>query len=225
MTATISYFVTAIVCLITAFVIQRIYRKEKLRNAESMSLQGIKWFGLAIFSWGLGAFINLILVNGFQIDEQDKLIIYLGVVFSLLNSLFIVMSLPSIEHQGKRNLVIRIVERFTQKEVFFIFGGILFMIAFVFLVSFYNTNQVNASNNVIWLIDIPISLVVAFALLNELNKAFKNRGMRFMYLPTFSLFLLIIIAVTHRIVPNEKIPDFITPEGWSLLGVITALSF
>ncbi|NQY05348.1 MAG: hypothetical protein HRT68_03845 [Flavobacteriaceae bacterium] len=225
MTALISYYVTAIVCLITAFVIQRIYFKEKIRNAESMSLRGIKWFGLAIFSWGLGALINLILVDGFSIDTNDKLIISLGVFFSLINSLFILMSLPSIEHQGKRNLVIRIIERFTEKEVFFIFGGILFMIAFVFVVSFYNSNQDASSNSVIWLIDIPISLVVAFALLNELNKAFKNRGMRFMYLPTFSLFLLIIVAVTHRIIPETTAANYMSAEVWSLLGVITALSF
>jgi Na+/alanine symporter len=31
------------------------------------------------------------------------------------------MSLPSIEHQGPKNLVIQIIERFSEKEVFIIF--------------------------------------------------------------------------------------------------------
>lgn len=225
MLATVSYYITAIVCCIAAFVIQRIYYKEKSKNNSSFSVQGIKWFALAIFSWGIGAIVNIILSRFFNVPNQDSIIVSFGVFFSLINSLFILMSIPSIEHYGKRNLVIRIIERFTNKEVFIIFGGILLMISSVFLISFYSNNQENASNNVIWLIDIPISIVVAFALLQELNKAFKNRGMRFMYIPTFALFLLIFIAVTHRIIPIEQTSNWVSETTWNLVGVITGLSF
>ena len=225
MLTTLSYYITAIVCIITAFVIQRVYFKEKRRHETALSIQGIKWFALAIFSWGLGALLNIILIDGFSFENTSELIVSLGVFFSLINSLFILMSIPSIEHHGKRNLVIRIIERFTNKEVFLIFGGILFMIASVFLISFYSNHQENSSSNVIWLIDIPISLVVAFALLQELNKAFKNRGMRFMYLPTFALFVLIIIAVTHRIIPIDQASSWMDIDTWNLLGVISGLSF
>jgi DNA-binding CsgD family transcriptional regulator len=225
MLATVSYYTTAIVCCIAAFVIQRIYYKEKKKNTSSISVQGIKWFALAILSWGIGASINLILIYFFNTKHQDTLIISLGVFFSLINSLFILMSIPSIEHHGKRNLVIRIIERFTNKEVFMIFGGILLMISSVFLISFFSNNQESSSSNVIWLIDIPISIIVAFALLQELNKAFRNRGMRFMYLPTYALFLLIIVAVTHRIIPVEYIKETISESTWSSIGVITSLSF
>ncbi len=225
MLATVSYYITAIVCCIAAFVIQRIYYKEKSNNESSISVQGIKWFALAIFSWGVGALINIILIGFFNVSSQGSLIISLGVFFSLLNSLFILMSIPSIEHYGKRNLVIRIVERFSNKEVFILFGGILFMISSVFLISFYSNNQDNASSNVIWLIDIPFSLLVAFALLQELNKAFKNRGMRFMYLPTFALFTLIVVAVTHRIIPIDQAVNWFSETTWYLIGVISGLSF
>jgi len=225
MLATVSYYITAIVCCIAAFVIQRIYYKEKSNNESSISVQGIKWFALAIFSWGVGALINIILIGFFNVSSQGSLIISLGVFFSLLNSLFILMSIPSIEHYGKRNLVIRIVERFSNKEVFILFGGILFMISSVFLISFYSNNQDNASSNVIWLIDIPFSLLVAFALLQELNKAFKNRGMRFMYLPTFALFTLIVVAVTHRIIPIDQAVNWFSETTWNLIGVISGLSF
>ncbi|PHS07154.1 MAG: hypothetical protein COA88_09150 [Kordia sp.] len=224
MSVTIVNYVTAIVCIITAFVIQRIYFKEKNRNASVSSLKGIKWFGLAIFSWGLGALVNILLINIFGFEANDKIVVSCGVLFSLLNSLFILMSLPSIEHSGKRNLAIQIIERFSEKEVFVIFGGILVMLASVFVLSLsINTNT--PSNSAIWLIDIPISLIVAFALLNELNKAFRNRGMKFMYLPTVALFLLILIAVIHRIIPNHVAVQLIDLEYWSLIGVITALSF
>lgn len=225
MLATVSYYITAIVCCIAAFVIQRIYYKEKSKNNSSISVQGIKWFALAIFSWGVGALLNIILSAFFGASNQGSLIVSFGVFFSLLNSLFILLSIPSIEHYSKRNLVIRIIERFTNKEVFIIFGGILFMISSVFLISFYSNNQENASNNVIWLIDIPISIIVAFALLQELNKAFKNRGMRFMYIPTFALFLLIIIAVTHRIIPVSQVENWFSETTWNLVGVISGLSF
>ncbi len=221
----LSYYITAIVCILTGFVIQRIYSKEKLRNAKAISIQGIKWFALAIFSWGLGALINIILISFFDVANEDKIIVSLGVFFSLINSLFILMSIPSIEHHGKRNLVIRIIERFTNKEVFMIFGGILFMISSVFLISFYSNSQQDASNNVIWLIDIPISLVVAIALLQELNKAFRKRGMRFMYLPTFALFVMIVIAVTHRIIPTEQAAEWMHIATWNMIGVIASLSF
>ncbi|WP_408041722.1 helix-turn-helix transcriptional regulator [Tenacibaculum amylolyticum] len=220
----VSNYITAIVCLVTAFVIQRVYIKEKLRDYNT-SVKGIKWFALAIFSWGLGAFLNLILVTILNIPQDHTLIISLGVFFSLANSLFILMSIPSIEHNQQRNLVIRIIERFSNKEVFIIFGGILMMIASVFLISFYSNSTNNTSNNVIWLIDIPISLVVAFALLQELNKAFSNRGMKFMYLPTFVLFVLIVIAVTHRIIPSEEVQKFFSIAAWNTLGIITSLSF
>lgn len=225
MVSAIGHYVTAIVCIITAFVIHRIYFKEKKRDASAVSLQGIKWFGLAIFSWGLGALINIILLSVVGLEENHKLIVSLGVLFSLFNSLFILMSLPSIEHSGKRNLVIKIIEQFTAKEVFVIFLAVFAMIASVFLVAFYNNNLDASSNSVIWLIDIPISLVVAFSLLNELNKAFRNRGMRFMYLPTVALFVLIVIAVLHRIVPNNQAEKIMQLSSWGFIGVLTALSF
>lgn len=224
MSITIVNYVTAIVCIITAFVIIRIYFKEQYRNASVASLQGIKWFGLAIFSWGVGALLNIILINIFGLEANDTIVVSCGVFFSLLNSLFILMSLPSIEHSGKRNLAIQIIERFSEKEVFIIFGGILVMLASVFVLSF-STNANSSSNSAIWLIDIPISLIVAFALLNELNKAFRNRGMKFMYLPTIALFLLILTAVIHRIVPNHVAAQLMDLSYWSLIGVITALSF
>lgn len=225
MISAIGYYVTAIVCIITAFVIHRIYYKEKKRHASAISLQGIKWFGLAIFSWGVGALVNIILISILQLEPNHKLIVSFGVLFSLLNSLFILMSLPSIEHSGKRNLVIQIIERFSEKEVFVIFTAILLMLGSVFLVSFYNNNLDASSNSVIWLIDIPISLVVAFSLLNELNKAFRKRGMKFMYLPTFALFLLIVIAVLHRIVPDNQAEKLMQISSWNFIGVLTALSF
>jgi len=225
MVSAIGYYVTAIVCVITSFVIHRIYYKEKRRQASAISLNGIKWFGLAIFSWGLGALVEIILISILGLEMNHKLIVSFGVFFSLINSLFILMSLPSIEHEGKRNLVIQIVERFSEKEVFVIFGGILLMLGSVFLVSFYTSTQDISNNSVIWLIDIPISLVVAFSLLNELNKAFRKRGMKFMYLPTFALFLLIVIAVLHRIVPDHQAIKLMELANWNFIGVLTALSF
>lgn len=225
MVSAIGYYVTAIVCIITSFVIHRIYYKEKRRRASVVSLNGIKWFGLAIFSWGVGALVDIILISILGLETNHKLIVSFGVFFSLINSLFILMSLPSIEHEGKRNLVIQIIERFTEKEVFVIFGVILLMLGSVFLVSFYTNTQDISNNSVIWLIDIPISLVVAFSLLNELNKAFRKRGMKFMYLPTFALFLLIVIAVLHRIVPDHQAIKLMELTNWNFIGVLTALSF
>ena len=225
MVSAIGYYVTALVCIITSFVIHRIYYKEKRRQASVVSLNGIKWFGLAIFSWGVGALVDITLISILGLETNHKLIVSFGVFFSLINSLFILMSLPSIEHEGKRNLVIQIIERFTEKEVFVIFGGILLMLGSVFLVSFYTSTQDISNNSVIWLIDIPISLVVAFSLLNELNKAFRKRGMKFMYLPTFALFLLIVIAVLHRIVPDHQAIKLMELANWNFIGVLTALSF
>jgi len=225
MVSAIGYYVTAIVCIITSFVIHRIYYKEKRRQASAISLNGIKWFGLAIFSWGLGALVEITLISILGLETNHKLIVSFGVFFSLINSLFILMSLPSIEHEGKRNLVIQIIERFSEKEVFVIFGGVFLMLGSVFLVSFYTSTQDISNNSVIWLIDIPISLVVAFSLLNELNKAFRKRAMKFMYLPTFALFLLIVIAVLHRIVPDHQAIKLMELSNWNFIGVLTALSF
>ncbi|WP_299437920.1 hypothetical protein [uncultured Aquimarina sp.] len=223
MYVTLEYYVTAIVCLITAFVIHRIYCKERIKNQSSISISGIKWFGLAIFLWGFGALINIILVQLIEIKTTHKVVIYMGVLISLANSLSILLSLPSIEHHKERNIVVRLVQRFSEKEFVTLFSGVLIMIAFVFIVTSYSNTEI--SNNFIWLIDIPISLIVAFALLNELNKAFANRTMKFMVFPCFLLFVLIVVAVTHRIIPQDKVLAFIDQEFWSLLGTITGLSF
>lgn len=223
MLATTVYAVTAIVCLITAVVIQRIFFKELQRGTSSKAIHGIKWFGWAIFIWGFGALFNLIAVAIYGIPATDRFVIYIGVLVSLLNSLFILLSLPSIEHTKKRSLVVRLVERFNEREFLIVFSGILIMIAFVFIVTSYNNTTI--SNNYIWLIDIPISLVVALALLNELNKAFANRRMRFMVLPVIVLFILIVIAVTHRIVPEEMLIDRIDQTLWESIGAVTSISF
>ncbi|WP_109298908.1 hypothetical protein [Aquimarina sp. AU474] len=223
MFTTIEYTVTAIVCLISAVVIQRIFSKEKLRRADQKAIEGIKWFGLAIFVWGLGALINLILVTGLQWSSTNKILIYLGVLVSLANSLFIILSLPSIEHQKKPGILVRLVERFSTDEFVGVYCGVLGMITFVFIASSYGNTEI--SNNFIWLIDIPISILVAISLLFELNKAFVGRQMKFMYLPTFVLFILIVIAVSHRMIPQDKVLQFIDQEFWSVLGSITAISF
>ena len=223
MFTTLEYAVTALVCLITAVVIQRIYKKEKNTHKLGADIEGIMWFGLAIFVWGLGALINLIMVSGIGWEPTHKILIYSGVAVSLCNSMFILLSLPSIEHQGKRNIVIRVVERFSEREFSTLFIGVMMMLAFVFLAASYTSDKV--SNSFIWLIDIPISIVVAFALLNALNRAFSNRNMRFMFLPSFVLFTLIVIAVTHRIIPQEAVPEGISITAWAMLGTVTALSF
>ncbi len=220
---TIEYTVTAIVCLISAVVIQRIFSKEKGRGADQKAIQGIKWFGFAIFVWGLGASVNLIMVTWFQWASTNKVLIYFGVLISLANSLCIILSLPSIEHQQQRGIIVRLVQRFSVREFVSLFCGVLGMIAFVFIASSYGNAEI--SNNFIWLIDIPISILVAISLLYELNKAFAGRQMKFMYLPTFMLFVLIIIAVSHRIIPQDRVLQFIDQEFWGILGSITAISF
>lgn len=219
----LEYAITAIVCLITAVVIQRIYKKEKRNGDHTNQIKGIMWFGLAIFIWGLGALLNLLSVSVFGWLPNAKFLIYSSVLVSLLNSLFILLSLPSIEYRGKHSIIIRLVERFSEKEFILIYLGIMSMLTFVFFAASYT--NVASSNSLIWLIDIPVSIVVAFALLNALNKAFSNRNMRFMYLPCFALFALIVIAVTHRIVPENRIPDFISETSWTFLGTVTAISF
>jgi len=219
----LEYAITAIVCLITAVVIQRIYKKEKKNDLGSEKVKGIMWFGLAIFIWGFGALLNLMTVSGFGWAPNNKLLTYLGVIISLLNSMFILLSLPSIEYKGEHSIIIRLVERFSEKEFISIYLGVMGMLTFVFFAASYS-NQV-ISNSLIWLIDIPISIAVAFALLNALNKAFNNRSMRFMVLPCLALFVLIVIAVTHRIVPENSVPDFISEASWSTLGAVTAISF
>ncbi len=220
---TIEYTVTAIVCLISAIVIQRIFSKEKLRGSDPKAIQGIKWFGLAIFVWGIGALVNLIMVIGLQWPSTHKMLIYFGVLISLANSLFIILSLPSIEHPQKPGIVVRLVQRFSVREFVGLFCGVLGMITFVFIATSYGNEEI--SNNFIWLIDIPISIFVAISLLYELNKAFVGRQMRFMYLPTFVLFVLIVIAVSHRMIPQDRVLQYIDQEFWAMLGSITAISF
>ncbi|WP_282080128.1 hypothetical protein [Aquimarina algiphila] len=220
---TIEYTVTAIVCLISAVVIQRIFSKEKLRGADAKAIQGIMWFGLAIFVWGLGALVNLIMVVALQWSPTNKVLIYFGVLISLANSLCIMLSLPSIEHPKKPGIIVRLVERFSAREFVSLFCGVLGMITFVFIAASYGNPEI--SNNFIWLIDIPISILVAISLLYELNKAFVGRQMKFMYLPTFALFVLIVIAVSHRMIPQDRVLQFIDQEFWRTLGSITAISF
>ncbi|MGS2726695.1 hypothetical protein ACU8DI_08800 [Psychroserpens sp. BH13MA-6] len=223
MSSTTEFMVTAIVCLISAMVIQRIFIKEKKRGTNQHAINGIKWFGLAIFVWGFGALLNLVYTQIFQWSLSHKILIYSGVLVSLANSLFILLSLPSIEHNHRRGIVVRLIERFSTKEFIGLYSGVLGMITFVFIASSYNNATI--SNNFIWLIDIPISIFVALSLLYELNSAFKSRQMTFMYLPTFVLFLLIVIAVSHRIIPQDQVVQIIDQKFWAIVGGITAISF
>ena len=221
MLSTIEYTVTAIVCLISAVVIQRIFVKERTKRQETQSVRGIKWFGLAIFVWGLGAFGNLVFPE--VLNLSSKFVVYWGVLISLANSLFILLSLPSIEHGKKQGIGVRLVERFTTKEFIMLYCGVLGMIAFVFVAMAYSNEDL--STNFTWLIDIPISIFVAVSLLYELNRAFVGRNMKFMYLPTFVLFILIIVAVSHRIIPQDQLVEVVDQDFWSVVGSITAISF
>jgi len=223
MLSTIEFTITAIVCIITAIVIQRIFIKERSRGTAKNSIQGIKWFGLAIFIWGFGAVLNLLFTEILNWSANNRIVIYTGVIISLANSLFILLSLPSIEHSKKRSFIVELVNRFGTKEFIGLYCGVMGMISFVFIAaSFTNTE---ASSNFIWLIDIPVSIFVAVSLLYELNSAFSARKMKFMLLPTFSLFLLILIAVCHRIIPQDRALEFLDQQFWAMIGSITAISF
>lgn len=219
----IEYSVTAIVCLLAAVVIQRVYSKEKQQVTDLTAIQGIKWFGWAIFVWGAGALFHLVMKMTFQWDNTNKILIYTGVLISLLNSLFILLCLPSIEHQHKKGIVVQLVERFSTPQFVRVYLSVLAMIGFVFLVT--TLNNTGLSNKLIWLIDIPVSIIVAFALLAQLNKAFNSRKMKFMVLPTFALFLLIVVAVSHRMIPEATFSSWFNLQQWELIGVIASLSF
>lgn len=223
MLSTIEFTITAIVCTITAIVIQRIFIKEKLRGTAKKSIQGIKWFGLAIFAWGFGAILNLIFTEIFNLRVTHQIVIYTGVVISLANSLFILLSLPSIEHSKSRSFIVKLVKRFGTKEFIGLYCGVMAMISFVFIAASYNNTGI--SNNFIWIIDIPVSIFVALSLLYELNSAFTSRKMKFMLLATFSLFGLILIAVSHRIIPQDRALEFLDQQFWAMTGSITAISF
>ncbi len=219
----LEYAITAIVCMITAIVIQRIYKKEHNAAGKKEGVTGILWFGWAIFVWGMGACITLLAVKGLGVSPSTSWLIYFGVCVSLLNSMFILLSLPSIEHTGRPSAVVRFVARFTEKEFIFLYGVIMAMLVFVFFAASYTNVAIDSA--LIWLIDIPISILVALALLQALNKAFFNRQMRFMVLPSTVLFILILIAVTHRIVPVNKVPEVLNNGTWELVGIVTAVSF
>jgi DNA-binding CsgD family transcriptional regulator len=219
-----TYSITALVCLLSAFIIQRVYLKEKKKHIKKREVAGIQWFGWAILIWGIDALLKTICVGGFEVAPNAQLLIYAGVAFSLLNSLFIVFSLPSIRHQYHRGIVVQLIQKFTFKQVLFLFFGVIFMMTFIF-VALSSLTKDAASNNYIWLIDIPISVVVALALLSELNKAFKERELPFMYFPSFILFLLIIIAVVHRVVAPEHLTNTFSIESWETIGVVTTISF
>lgn len=223
MLSTIEFTITAIVCTITAIVIQRIFIKEKLRGTAKKSIQGIKCFGLAIFAWGFGAILNLIFTEIFKLQFTHRIVIYTGVIISLANSLFILLSLPSIEHSKSRSFIVKLVKRFGSKEFIGLYCGVMAMISFVFIAASYN--NAGTSNNFIWLIDIPVSIFVALSLLYELNSAFTSRKMKFMLLATFSLFGLILIAVSHRIIPQDRALEFLDQQFWAMTGSITAISF
>jgi DNA-binding CsgD family transcriptional regulator len=200
---------------------QRIFVKERQKSIGSQAVQGIKWFGLAILVWGIGALGNLLFIEFFGVSS--KLVIYWGLVISLANSLFILLSLPSIEHSKSRGLGVRLVAHFTTKEFVMLYSVVLGMITFVFVAASFSNDELNISFT--WLIDIPISIFVALSLLFELNKAFSARQMKFMYLPTFVLFVLIVVAVSHRIIPQDQVVQIIDQEFWSVVGTITSISF
>jgi len=223
MLSNIEYTITAIVCIITAIVIQRIFIKERSRGTAKNSIQGIKWFGLAIFIWGFGAVLNLLFTEILNWSANNRIVIYTGVIISLANSLFILLSLPSIEHSKSRSFIVKLIRRIGTKEFIGLYSGVMGMIIFVFITASYNNPE--TSNNFIWLIDIPVSIFVAISLLYELNSAFSARKMKFMLLPTFSLFLLILIAVSHRIIPQDRALEFLDQQFWAMTGSITGISF
>jgi|GEM_PF-908090 len=223
MLSTIEYTITAIVCIITAIVIQRIFIKERSRGTAKISIEGIKWFGFAIFTWGFGAVLNLIFTEILDWNPTNRITIYTGVVVSLANSLFILLSLPSIEHGKRRSFIVKLVKRFGTREFIGLYCGVMGMISFVFITASYNNAE--TSNNFIWLIDIPVSIFVATSLLYELNSAFSSRKMKFMLLATFSLFALILIAVSHRIIPQDRALEVLDQEFWAMMGSITGISF
>jgi len=141
------------------------YLQERTKTAKSKNISVINWFRLAIFAWGIGTLITLLATKYFEVTAQAKCLIYWGVFISLINSLFILLSLPSIEHQNKRNMIVQLVQRFSVKEFVMLYSGIFSMIAFVFIAASYTNPDISSS--FIWLIDIPISIVVAPALLYE----------------------------------------------------------
>ena len=126
---TLDSLITMILCISAAFILQRIYYVEKNRAIDKDRVLGIKWFSLSIFVWGIGALVAFLFMLLWPGDNTWFLPVW-SLLISVLNSFFILLSLPYIEHDHQRNRIVLLVQNNGVRGSLSIFVG-------VFLVALY----------------------------------------------------------------------------------------
>ena len=220
---TLDPLMTTILCISAAFILQRIYYVEKSRAVDKGRVLGIKWFSLSIFLWGLGALVSLLFMLLWPAENSWFLPVW-SLLISVLNSFFILLSLPYIEHDHQRNRIVLLVQNNGVRGSLSIFVGVFLMLGFVYTLSVLGTGG-SFDSSLLWLMDLPLSFLVAIALLQELNKAFMSRQMPFMRFPALLLFVLILVGVTHRLIPETLIQSYVSASLWTLIGLVSAVCF
>lgn len=200
----IRFFSIIVICLLSSFVLLKIYVNERKIDAER-NVRGIMWFGLATLAWAIGYtfeyFYSSYLISNNCVDtciENDFMLISVKTSFSLLNSLFILLTLPSIEMEEKRNIIVELIEE--KGEQVIIVGYLLLSFVITSLILFM-IMHLGANNIVLYITDFIISFFVAVILLVEVSKAFSARNMGFMKMHSIILFLLILVTIVLLILP------------------------
>ncbi len=223
----IRFFSIIVICLLSSFVLLKIYVNERRIDAER-NVRGIMWFGLATLAWAVGYLFEYCFSSYLasmncvgSCVENNFILISAKTGFSLLNSLFILLTLPSIEMEEKRNIIVELIE---EKGEQIIIGGYLLLSFVITSLILFMIVELGANNIVLYITDFIISFFVAVILLVEVSKAFSARNMSFMKMHSIILFLLILVTIVLLILPITN-PEVTKAVWYAVVYNFSSITF
>ncbi len=207
---------------IFSFVFFLLWKMKSQEKTPKPRIEGILWFAAALGVWGLSGLADLLVLQPISEGSPGVLEILCRSLFSSLNSVFILFTIPSIEIPGaKTGPILKGILAFTKNKLSVVVAGIVFMLFTLFLYWLLQgplggINNASGNGYLLYVPDILFSLLTILTLLFVLRTAFNDprRHMSAMVWVVYITIILTTLAEVSLIFPllgmsKATLPDWL----------------
>ena len=199
------------ISLIFAYILYNIYIQHKKGRRKS-NASGIKYLIIALLIWVLSGTMSAVYYAYFETTGNVSLKIayyFLVTIFSIGNSAFILLAIPSIEVEkiATRNILKKDIKTVSVYAIIILLGTMA--IAFLILdVSDFSADKTPDLNEFlkqpiyfVGILDLLFAFIVIWELIIRMIQAFKERNMNFMIPVSWMLIAFIFISKMLEVLP------------------------
>lgn len=189
-----------VIGLLFGFIFLRLWQRKKELNKGKEKIEGIRYFGFALFTWAISGLLSIIVPS-----DYNLLKILLRSIFSSLNSGFILITIRSIDIDNIKDNAGKIYSYISNNKdisiVCLIFVSLTFASALMLSSKFMQYENGYDWLRLNYFPDILLSVLTIGALYVVLDNAFDDRGMEKMRIVALATLIITLVAQILLLLP------------------------